>query len=317
LHIGHQDLSRADSFMDLLSQWDPSLYVVILLGAIFIAYLVGRWRLGNRSKYAVSALGPGLLFWVGFGALVLALLSPLDAYSGDLFFMHMVQHLLLMMVAAPLLLLANPVATYLWVLPQGPRHWIGRTLNSSGILRRLLLGATVPVAAWLLFGVVMWVWHAPPVYDAALDRESLHALEHLTMFGAAVIFWWPVIGPAPVRSHLAHPLRLLYLFLALFHNILLGAMLTFGEPPVYSHYLAAVDHWGVTPAQDQQLGGILMWLGGSMMYLVAMLTIFMGWLEQDERRAARWKRDQETRHRFKARVSTGGGPEAAEAERRE
>ena len=298
LHIGHEHLARATSLLDFLEQWELSPYVLVPLAAILGAYLFGTWRLERRSKYPVVRSGRTLLFAGGFLALALALVSPIDVYAGDLFFMHMIQHLLLMMVAAPLLLLASPMAVYLWALPEAVRRRVGRTLSMSGVLRWILKGATVPVAAWLVYVVVIWVWHAPAAYNESLVSEGVHALEHLTMFGAAVLFWWPVIGPAPIRSHLAYPLRFLYLFLALFQNIVLGAILTFADAPVYSYYESTPDHWGVSADLDQQLGGILMWIPGAMMYFTALSILFFSWLSQEERQNARWAADEEKRRRY-------------------
>ena len=316
LHIGHEHLSRATSFSDFLTKWELSPYVLIPLAAILGAYLVGSWRLSSRTKYPTATGARDLLYFGGFAALLVALVSPIGVYARDLFFMDMVQHLLLMMVAAPLLLWASPMANILWAFPQGVRHWLGGTVNRSGVLRRILQGATVPIIAWLIFVVTIWVWHAPATYNAALASEGVHTLEHLTMFGAAVVFWWPVIGPAPIRSYLPHPLRFLYLFLALFQNIILGAILTFGDAPVYSHYENAPAHWGIDSAFDQQLGGILMWIPGAMMYFTAMAILFFAWLEQEERQSAKWQKAQEARRRYLAQMGAHtnlpdtGGPNA-------
>lgn len=211
----------------------------------------------------------------------------------------------------------DPAARHsLWDLIRGVRHWLGGTVNRSGVLRRILRGATVPIIAWLIFVVTIWVWHTPAVYNAALASEGVHALEHLTMFGAAVVFWWPVVGPAPIRSYLPYPMRFLYLFLALFQNIILGAILTFGDAPVYSHYENAPAHWGIDSAFDQQLGGILMWIPGAMMYFTAMAILFFAWLEQEERQSAKWQKAQEARRRYLAQMGAhtnlpdAGGPNA-------
>ena len=165
-------------------------------------------------------------------------------------------------------------------------------------LRKLIKTMTVPIIAWLLFVVTISIWHTPVAYNAALSRDYLHALEHLSMFGVAIIFWWPVIGSAPLRSVFPYPLRFLYLFMALFQNIILGAILTFGSGPVYSYYEAAPNHWGVTASFDQQLGGIIMWLPGSMMFFGVISILLFIWLEQEETRNAKFQRDQETRRRF-------------------
>ena len=304
LHTGHEHLPLADSLADFLRYWDSALYIVIPLALAGALYLVGRWRLGRRAQYRAPRKSRDLLYLAGLLILALALLSPIDAYAGDLFFMHMIQHLLLMMAAPPLLQLANPMSRILWAFPRSVRRAIGGTLNRAGVLRLAIQGATVPVIAWLIYVVAIWMWHTPAPYNAALESEAMHALEHLTMFAAALIFWWPIIGPAPVRSRMAHPLRFLYLFLALFQNVILGAILTFAVGPVYFYYDGAPAHWGVTSAQDQQLGGVLMWIPGTMMYFAALALLFFGWLEQEERRASRLQEMEEARRAHLARIAS-------------
>ena len=302
LHTGHEHLPKAESFVDFLSYWDLAPYIVIPIVLASTLYLVGRWRLGQRTKYTPPGMLRDLLYLAGILALALALLSPIDVYAGDLFFMHMVQHLLLMMAAPPLLQLANPMSRILWAFPRGIRRRIGGTLNSAGVLRLALQGVTVPVIAWLIFVVTIWVWHTPALYNAALASEGMHVLEHLTMFAAAIVFWWPVIGPAPVRSKMPHPLRFLYLFLALFQNIILGAILTFAQGPVYAYYEGTPGHWGFNGAMDQQLGGVLMWIPGTMMYFTALALLFFAWLEQEERRTAQLQEIEEARRNYLAKM---------------
>ena len=302
LHTGHEHLPKAESFIDFLRYWDSAPYIVIPIALAATLYLAGRWRLGRRTKHARPRILRDFLYLAGILALVLALLSPIDVYAGDLFFMHMIQHLLLLMAAPPLLQLANPMSRILWAFPRGIRRLIGGTLNRAGVLRLAIQGVTAPLIAWLIFVVTIWVWHTPAPYNAALNSEGMHVLEHLTMFGAALIFWWPVIGPAPVRSRMPHPLRFLYLFLALFQNIILGAILTFAQGPVYSYYEGTPDHWGIDSGLDQQLGGVLMWIPGTMMYFSALALLFFAWLEQEERRAAQLQEMEETRRRHLART---------------
>ena len=303
LHTGHEHLPRAETFADLLRHWDSAPYVIIPIVLAAALYVVGRWRLGRRARYQRPRVSRDLLYLGGILALALALLSPIDVYAGDLFFMHMIQHLLLMMAAPPLLQLANPMSRLLWAFPRAVRRRIGGALNNAGLLRLAIQGVTVPVIAWLLFVVTIWVWHTPAPYNAALASEGVHVLEHLTMFAAAMIFWWPVIGPAPVRSRMAHPLRFLYLFLALFQNIILGAILTFAGGPVYSYYDGTPDHWGIDGVLDQQFGGVLMWIPGTMMYFTGLALLFFAWLEQEERRAAQLQEMEDARRRHLARIA--------------
>jgi len=297
-HVGHDHLPRASTFVEFLQRWDLAPYILIPLAIIWGAYLLGLWRLSRRTKYRVVHLGNSLFFVGGGVVLTLVLVSPIDVYGGDLFFMHMIQHLSLMMVAAPLLLLAAPMAVFLWAFPRTIRHQLGRIFTPNGVLRRVLTGVTVPVIAWLFYVAAIWAWHIPTVYDKALEQEWVHISEHLVMFGAAVIFWWPVIGPPPIRSHLPYPFRFLYLFLALFQNIVLAAILTFADAPVYAHYEDSPEHWGLGGDVDQQLGGILMWLPGAMMYFTALGILFYLWVSQEEREIAHQSIGAEKRRRY-------------------
>jgi putative membrane protein len=298
-------LPLANSFADFMRHWNFAPEVVIPLGMMLGLYLVGRGRLMDRAKYPTRSGGRTVLFMLGFGALVLALISPIDAFSQDLFFMHMVQHLLLTMVAAPLLLLSAPIAEYMWALPDPVRLSVGRWLNRRGVIRRALKGATVPVVAWLVFGATIWAWHVPAAYDAALNSWGVHILEHLTLFGASVAFWWPVIGPPPLRTMLPYPLRFLYLFMAMFQSIILGSILTFAGDGLYSYYQEAPEHFGISPANDQQLAGILMWLPGSFIHATVLFTLLFLWLNWEEREKEREKQAQALRSQYAAqRVET-------------
>lgn len=297
-HIDHGHLPRASSLTDFLGQWEGSPYVIAPLAVVVCVYLFGMWRLQRRTKYTVPSRNKKVFFAVGISSLVLALMSPIHVYAEELFFFHMIQHLLIMMVAAPFILLSEPLAVYLWALPDSPRHTVGKALSRTGVLRWLLRGATTPLVAWLVYVVVIWAWHAPVPYSEASANEGIHSLEHLTMFLGGLLFWWPVIGPAPVRSQLPYPMRFLYLFLALFQNIVLAAILTFADAPLYEYYEGAPQHWGIGPDVDQQMGGIIMWIPGAMMYFVAAAILFFRWLSQEEREAARWASGQERRRLY-------------------
>ena len=304
LHTGHDHLARGESLADFLSAWDLSVYVMVILLALLSIYAIGGFRLGRRSR---SRRGTGfrdIYYLIGIGAVFVALSSPIDVYSGDLFFIHMIQHLLLVMIAAPFILLSSPVANILWSCPLRLRHYLGGFMNRTGIFRQVLRGATIPIIAWFMYVVTFWVWHSPGFYNAALSSDGLHVIEHAMMFGSGIVFWWPVIGPAPLKSHMPHPLKFLYLFLALFQNIILAAILTFAEWPVYSYYQVVPNHWGIGGEWDQQLAGVLMWIPGTMMYFVAISIIFFAWLEQEERYSISRQKANEARQLYLEKMST-------------
>jgi cytochrome c oxidase assembly factor CtaG len=282
LHLGHKHLPIANSFTDFLQYWEEDPFVLLSLLIFGLFYFIGKLKLEGRSKRRVVENSSIITFGGGLLALTLALLSPISVYAEDLFFMHMLQHILLVMVAAPLLLLANPMKTLIWAFPKVIRKFMGRRLKSQGLIRKMLALSVMPLFAWFIFAVCIWLWHSPSAYNAALENEAVHVLEHMTIFIASVILWWSVIGPAPVRTYLPYPLRCLYILAALVQNTILGAMLTFAEAPLYSYYGNAPAHWGITTDYDQQLGGIIMWIPGGMMYLAALIILFFIWIRRED-----------------------------------
>ncbi|MBX5489666.1 MAG: cytochrome c oxidase assembly protein [Chloroflexi bacterium] len=249
--------------------WEPSVLGGLL--TLAAAYAYGA-RASWRQSPARAPRWRALAFLGGLLALFLALVSPLDVLADRyLFSAHMVQHLLLLLVAPPLLLLGLPLPL------------------ARALVRHPLLGAIErwlgqPVVALGLYSGVMLVWHVPAFYEAALVHERLHAAEHLTLLGTALLFWWPVVQPTVATAVLGHLSAMLYLFVASTPGTLLGAVFTFASAPIYPTYAAVDDPlglqpltrgaWGLTPLVDQQLGGLLMWVPGGLVYLLAIGLIF-------------------------------------------
>ena len=284
LHLPLGDAPARD-VSDFLLAWQLEPLALVSLLVVGGLYLIGRRRLARISGR--GEIGGAWFFAAGWGAVALALLSPLHSYAEELFAVHMLQHLLLMSVAAPLLLLANPMPTVLWGLSPSIRAAIGRSLAADAPAMRTLRLLTLPPLAWCLFVLNLWLWHLPPVYQAALGNEPLHYLQHALFFGTAVLFWWPVIGPAPLRSRLRYTSRLLYVFLAWLPNSLLGAIITFASVPL-PFYAARPRHWGLDPMTDQQIAGLLMWIPGDLIYAAAMLVLLLAALRQEDEAEARW-----------------------------
>jgi putative membrane protein len=266
-------------------QFEPLTLLPLLVVGLF--YLRGRGHRAIRSNSGGHDSRGDALFLAGWLAAVVALLSPVHTFSEELFAVHMVQHLLLTSVAVPLLLLANPLPTVLWGFRPRARAAIGRALAQSAPPRRVLAWLTQPLVAWSLFTLTIWLWHQPPWYGAALENDLLHHLQHLCFVLAAALFWWPVIGPAPLRSRLSYPARLLYVFATWLPNSLLGAGITFAPTVLYPFYAARPRHWGLDPLFDQQLAGLIMWVPGDLIFAAAMLLLLVAALNQEDRRAAR------------------------------
>lgn len=212
----------------------------------------------------------------------MALLSPVDQLASLLFSMHMVQHLLLTMLAPPLLLLANPFPVVLWGLPARVRLRLGRLLTRRTPVRRALRALTLLPVAWVVYVGTLWVWHLPVAYQAALEHELVHNLEHLAFFGTGLLFWWRIINPAPRLHGRPHAGHILYLLAATAQNTALGALIGLTERLLYPYYAATPRLWGLTPLDDQALAGGIMW-GSGHMYLIPILVLVARMLGSEER----------------------------------
>ncbi|MGE5073049.1 MAG: cytochrome c oxidase assembly protein [Anaerolineae bacterium] len=264
--------------------WSFQPEVLLPLALASLIYLAGTVR---AWRHAGSGRGVRLhrvaCFIVAILALVAALLSPLDALSGSLFSAHMVQHLLLMMLAAPLLVMSDFPLALLWVLPAAQRRALGQGWNAAPLLTRSWRAVTSPAGAWLLFALAMWLWHAPAFFQAALRHESIHTLEHLSFLLTAMLFWWVLLrqsGPGHVRYGAAVP----YLFTTSLHSSILGALMTFTVQPWYPYYVRSSASWGLTALADQQLAGLIMWIPGGMVFAALTIGYFAAWLHSMDQR---------------------------------
>jgi putative membrane protein len=267
--------------------WRPGVSLLLLaLGAV---YLGGWWRLRRQGHHALAPVWRLAAYLAGLASVAVALLSPLEHLAERLFTAHMVQHQVLLMVAPPCLLLGNPFPFAMWGLPPALRRTGRRVLLESSPPRRALRFLTWLPVAGLLYTVNLWAWHWPPAYEAALGSHLVHDLEHLAFFGTAVLFWWPIINPAPrrrgARDGLYYGVRIVYLVLATAQNTLLGALLGLTERilyPSYGHVGAGGPLFGLSPIDDQGLGGGIMWSGGHM-YLVAILVLLWHAMDSEGR----------------------------------
>jgi cytochrome c oxidase assembly factor CtaG len=208
--------------------WRPA--VLIPLCALGALYVRGWWRLRRAPRTRGAAPAWRLAAYLaGLASVVLALCSPLELLSELSFTAHMVQHQLLLMTAPPLLLLAEPFPMVLWGLPPRPRRRVGALVARPGPVRSVLRTLTWMPVAGGLYTLTLWGWHYPLAYEAALRFPVLHDVEHLTFFGTAVLFWWPIVNPAPrlrrLTTGVMYGARIGYLILATAQNTLLGAVL--------------------------------------------------------------------------------------------
>ncbi|MFN4261364.1 MAG: cytochrome c oxidase assembly protein [Gemmataceae bacterium] len=264
-----------------LSSWvfDPWVIVPLLLTA---AIYYRGWRM-LRQRGAPYFDGPRLAaFLAGIVALLIALVSPLEPFASMLLQVHMLQHLLLMFVAPPLLLFGAPLLPLLRGLPAAMRrHWVA-PLARWEVARGLFRWLTHPVVAWLLFVILTWLWHIPRLYDLALRSPTWHIVEHLCFFGGSVLFWWPVVQPYPSRPQVSRWWLVPYLLLAGAQMTALSAVLTYTNHVLYPHYETVPRLGGVSALEDQALAGVLMWVPGSIVLLLAIVWVGVQLLTEDE-----------------------------------
>jgi cytochrome c oxidase assembly factor CtaG len=270
---------------DLLSRWNPADPLAILVIFFAAVYTFGLWRLSRRTKsFPVERLKI-VSAYSGFASLFIALAGPFDGFATEVFWLHMTQHLVISLAAAPLLLLASPMPVYLWALPETAREGAGELLGSHGIARRTLDLLLMPRVTIPLFIGTLFIWHAPALFSAALNNAYIHYLQHFTFFATAMLFWWPIIGPAPVRSKLSYPQRIVYLLLVVTPTAVLASIITMTRSVIYTDYLDAPMRWGMTALDDQTMGGLVLWLPGNSLYLAALTALFFTWASKEEKKA--------------------------------
>lgn len=247
--------------------------VALPLVAIAAAYALGSWRLSRRASGSVTTTRIACA-GAGLAAIALAVASPLDELAETLFVAHMVQHMLLIIVAAPLLLLADPFPIVLWALPARLRLAAARHLSRRSVAGRAWRAMTGMRATWLVYAAVLWLWHLPLAYEAALADRFVHDLEHVTFFAAAALFWWPVVHPAPrFRGPASHAARTAYLVLGAFQASALGLYLALAPAPLYRAYAIVARPEGFGVLEDQAWGGIVMWALGGLADMLAVLVL--------------------------------------------
>ena len=259
---------------------DLELWLVSLLLATAGLYASGVRRLwlaaGSNhgvTRYRITA------FAAGCTVLALALVPPLDPMGAQLFSAHMLQHELLMLVAAPLLVAGSPLAVWAWALPLRWRRSIA-VFTHSRACTVVWTALTAPLAAWILHAAAIWLWHLPGLFTAALEHEGIHVLQHFSFLFSALVFWWATIRRTSSAGTAA---GVFYLFTTMVHTGALGALLVFAPSVWYSVYGSAPLQWGLQPLEDQQLGGLIMWIPGGLVYAGAAIALMARWLHAHSR----------------------------------
>ncbi|HKP46397.1 MAG TPA: cytochrome c oxidase assembly protein [Pyrinomonadaceae bacterium] len=270
---------------DLLYTWglDP----LVIISLIVSGWLYAR---GLRRVWREAGTGHGIKKWEaaafagGWFSILVALVSPLHPLGEVLFSAHMTQHELLMLVAAPLTVLGRPVISFLWAMPLHVSRSLGNAVKAPWFDRTWQF-ITKPLAAWVIHAFSLWVWHAPVLFQATLTSNLIHTIQHIFFLGSALLFWWALIhGP---RGAMGYGVAILYVFTTSIHSGVLGALITFAGWVIYPAYSHTTWSWGLTPLEDQQLGGLIMWIPAGVVYIIAGLALFAGWMRESERIVAK------------------------------
>jgi putative membrane protein len=256
-------------------------HISTLIGCALLAglYFWGTGPLRRRHGWAERASrGQAAWFVAGLAVLFLALNGPIHDLSDNyLFSAHMVQHMLLTLVVPPLLLVGTPA-------------WLLRPLLRAGVVRRTAEVVTLPLTAFAIYNVVFAGWHVPVLYNAALMDHNTHIVQHLTFIAAAVLMWWPVAGSVPELGRSPGPMQVIYLFAFGIPMSIVAALITLSDRVLYPFYEAAPRVWNLSPLDDQQLGGLIMWIPGGLVVWIAITVAFFRWANREERLENRARR---------------------------
>jgi cytochrome c oxidase assembly factor CtaG len=262
--------------------WTFEPFVAVPLAALAIGWLVMVDRIDRAHPGSPVALRRTVAFTGGLAAIAVALLSGIERYDTTLFSAHMVQHMLLMLVAAPLIALSAPVTQLLRVASPGVRRRVLLPVLNSSVVKAL----GHPVVAWLSFTIVLYVSHFSPLFEASLEDQFVHDLEHVLYITSALLFWWPVVALDPAPRRLGHPARIGYVLLQIPYNSFLAMVLLFDDRPLYAHYAGLGSIYGTNALADQQLAAGLMWFISDFVLIGSVLVLVAGWMRHAERTAA-------------------------------
>jgi cytochrome c oxidase assembly factor CtaG len=268
-----QPVLHSSTSGSFLTSWAPDPLLINLLALAALAYALGLRAAARRGRRR-PARGRIAAFYGGLAATAVALLGPLDTWNDELFFIHMLQHLVLMIIAAPLLLLGRPVQVALQALPPARSGALIGTLFRRDGPRQAATLLAHPLTVFTLYNLNLALWHLPRMYVAALESELVHELEHLAFFGTALLFWWVIIDPVPRHHRASAHWQFWMCFGTCMIGGLVAAALTLANRVLYPFYLDAGRPWGLSAQADQQLGGGIMWISGAL-YFVLMFAMLV------------------------------------------
>lgn len=271
----------------LWTMWKPDPLIVIGLLLMSWLYLRGTAELWRRAgpdrgvrRWQVWS------FYGGVISFALAKVSPLDALGGALFSAHMVQHLVVFLVSPLLFAASRPMLPVMWALPASWRRSLNRWWSARSVVTRVWPMLNHWVSMLMLFAGVLWLWHVPRLYDAALESQLVHGIEHIS-FAVAAFLFWSVVLDAGRPEGIGHGPALLMVFGTALHSSALGALLTFADFRMYVSHDAYTEAWGLTPLEDQQLAGVIMWVPMGMGFTIVALALVSAWIRAADRSVRR------------------------------
>ena len=266
----------------IFEEWSPPVFLTTMVILSAIVYIRG-WFVIRKTRPAQFPAGRLAAFLFGLAILWLAIGSPMDGFADALLSAHMVEHLLLMSFVPPLLLLGDPQVPLLRGLPRIVTVRLLGPLFRLKALRTLGRFLTRPLVAWLAMNLIFLGWHVPSAYDFALEHERWHDFEHICFLSSSILFWWPVIRPWPTSARYPGWFMLPYLVGADIVNTALSAFLAFCDRTVYSYYLTKPNPFHIAPMTDQVVGAVIMWVVGSLVFLIPAVFITISLLQQDSK----------------------------------
>jgi putative membrane protein len=254
-----------------------------LFGTMYAVGLLRVWRKAGVGK--PIPVRNACFFAAGMLTLLVALLSPVDVFADELSWMHMIQHMLLMGVAAPLLVAGTPFLVALWAFPLSWRRGYGRLKHRIEQWKPVRYLLWQPLLMWSVFAFTLWIWHLPRLYEATLYDDLFHDFQHFTFVAVSCLFWRVLLDPVS-RLRLSRGAGVLYLFLTSLHATLLGVFMTLAPKTWYPFYEDRAPRWNLTGLEDQQIAGLIMWMPACMVYALVAALLLGWWLREDEKQDA-------------------------------
>jgi putative membrane protein len=290
-------LSQLSANVDSNWSWEAAFTAPLFIFGFVL--FVGLGRLGSRTGYSPQWRRQLVFLSLGWLSLLIALNSPIHTLGESLFWVHMLQHEIILLVSAPLLVLGNVFHVMLAAFPRKLGNPIGSFLRESG-LQAAFLFLSRPLPAWCLGAAGLWIWHIPYLFDATLRSDAVHATQHLTFLTTSFFFWLSLLD---ARSrHAAYGISILYLFATAIQTTFLGVLLTYSVRPWYSPYISTAPRLGYSPLHDQQIGGLIMWIPAGAVFTLVALSLIPACLRSSDARHALWAHSAFS-------PKEGGGPE--------